>query len=108
MPYELNEIKEIRKKAGLTQGQLAKKAGVSVIITNGINLETNKLSLEYANSYKLVKAALGLYPTEALQANVDEVLKQIKENKNKIIAIGEVGLDYYWIKDKNKEQQKVR
>ena len=35
------------------------------------------------------------------------ILRFIEKNKNKITAVGEVGLDYFWIKDKQKEQKEL-
>jgi len=85
----------------------AKKAGLKIILTNGINHKTNKRSLEIAERYALVKAALGIYPTEAIKLDeiqLNESLDFIKKNKNKIIAVGEIGLDY--LRGNNKEKQK--
>lgn len=85
----------------------AKAAGVKAIITNGINPETNRKTLELAEKYDIVKAALGLYPGDVLRKDIEEgyPLKDeefdidseidfIKKNKNKIIALGECGLDF--------------
>ncbi len=82
------------------------KAGVKKVITNGLNPKDNKAVLELASKYKIVDAALGIYPTEAgnlSDKELKEILKQIEENKNKIVAIGEVGLDHHWTKDKKKQ-----
>ena len=85
----------------------AKAAGVKAIITNGINPETNRKTLELAEKYDIVKAALGVYPIDVLrkdieegyplkdeQFDIDSELDFIKKNKNKIIALGECGLDF--------------
>lgn len=86
----------------------AKKAGVKAIITNGIDYNSNRASLELAKKYDIVKVALGIYPIEPLnyeisseniklerhKLDVDEEIKFITKNKNKIVAIGEVGLDF--------------
>ncbi len=80
----------------------AKKAGISIIINNGTDVKDNRRCLEIAKQFPMVKAALGLYPIEALKmtdAQIDDELKWIESHKDKIIAIGEVGLDYYWEKD---------
>lgn len=97
----------------------AKKAGVKVIITSGINPESNRKALVLAEKYNIVKVSLGIYPVDALQKeidtgeypmqpnvfNVDEELRFIEHNKEKCVAIGECGLDYFWIKDRNPEQK---
>lgn len=88
----------------------AEKANVKAIINNGLNKETNRRTLEICSKHKTVKAALGFYPTDALEAGMDAVLAEIEfieKNKDKIMAIGEVGLDYHWLKGKDKEQKEV-
>jgi TatD DNase family protein len=99
----------------------AKSAGVKAIITSGINPESNRKALSLANKYNIIKVSLGMYPVDALakeievgeypmQPNVfdvDEELKFIEQNKDKCVAIGECGLDYHWIKGKNKEQKEL-
>lgn len=90
----------------------AKKAGVKAIITAGVNPETNKKTLEISEKYDIVKAALGIYPIDALSRetnkpnifDVDKEIDFIRKNKDKIIGVGEVGLDYKT--GENKEQQK--
>src|SRR3989344_5128862 len=75
----------------------AKKAGVKVIIANGVCRETNRKVLAIAEKYDIVKAALGLYPQDALSAelhkkihyDVDEEIEFIRKNKDRIVAIGE-------------------
>lgn len=60
--------------------------------------------------HDIVKPAFGLHP-EFIEQNSDEkikkTLKQIEQNSHKITAIGEIGLDYYWVKDeKQRERQR--
>ena len=84
------------------------KAGVKKVITNGLNPKDNKEVLKLASKYKIVEAAIGIYPTEAgsmSDKELKEILNQIEENKNNIIAIGEVGLDHHWTKDKKKKDR---
>src|SRR3989339_300734 len=74
----------------------AKKRNVKIILANGIDVETNKKVLAFAKEYPEVQACLGIYPANALKLIKKEInseIKFIKENKDKIIAIGEVGLD---------------
>src|SRR3989338_11164413 len=87
----------------------AKKAGLKLILTNGVDHKTNEIALKLAKKYDIVKAALGIYPLFAIDTglregsypmdkimpvDVENALKFIKANKGKIIAVGAVGLDY--------------
>ncbi len=92
----------------------AKKAGVKAIICSGVNPPTNKEALEIAKKYPLVRASLGIYPVDALgigqdvesglsvhkgPIDLDKEFEFIKKNKDNIAAVGEVGLDYHWVKE---------
>tara|TARA_Y100000034_G_scaffold102532_1_gene127443 strand:+ start:110 stop:841 length:732 start_codon:yes stop_codon:yes gene_type:complete len=83
----------------------AKEAGVRRIVTAGVNPETNRLVLEYAKKYEGVEAALGIYPDETLKLSAEELDKEldfIRQNKDKIKAIGEIGIDWTY-PDKEKQ-----
>jgi TatD DNase family protein len=83
-------------------------SGVRKVITNGLDPKDNMAVLELAKKYKIVEAAMGIYPTEAgnlSEKELKEILKQIEDNKDNIIAIGEVGLDHHWTKDKKKQDR---
>jgi TatD DNase family protein len=85
-------------------------SGDILIISNGTSLQSNKKVLEYAKIFPNVRAALGLYPTEALKLSpkaLKEVFKFIKDNKNKIVAVGEVGIDFYHITDPKEQKKEV-
>jgi TatD DNase family protein len=96
----------------------AKSAGLKFIVTSGINPETNKIALDLCKKYDILKPSLGIYPITALQKeidsgdfplkknifDIDKEIEFIKKNKKKIVAVGEVGLDYLW--EKKEEQQK--
>lgn len=94
----------------------AKKAGVKVIVFNGINAKSNLKVLEISEKYDIVKAALGIYPPEALlkeenieqDFDIDSEIKFIRDNKDKIIAIGEIGLDYSTDADKTEQKELFR
>lgn len=80
----------------------AKKAGVKILVSSGISPSRIKKTLEFSKKFKEIKAALGLYPGEMLELSEAEIKKQIeiiRENKDKIVAIGEVGLDFKENKD---------
>lgn len=88
----------------------AKAADVAKIITMGDNIVNSRLATILSQKYEGVYAAVGLHPEAIGDATEDylEELKKIAENK-KVVAIGEIGLDYYWEKDveRRKTQQKI-
>ena len=81
-----------------------------LIISNGTDLASNKKVLNYAKRFPNVKVALGLYPSDAIELSnqkIIETLKFIEENKDKIVAIGEVGIDFYHITDPKEQKKEV-
>ncbi len=88
--------------------KLAKKENVGVIITNGIDLKTNRLALALHEAYPEVKAALGLYPIDALKLEREIIVREIefiKKHKKEIAAIGEVGLDFQETEDRTEQTE---
>src|SRR3989338_6212245 len=68
------------------------------VINNGLDRETNRKVLELSKRYKILKPALGLYPTEADKISEKELEEEIAFiKKAKPVAIGEIGLDLKWI-----------
>ena len=86
--------------------QNAKDAGVHTIINVGCDLETSKQSLELAKKYEMIHAVVGVHPHDAKTLDV-EVLNEIKKmtESNRVVAIGEIGLDYYRDLSPRKVQQ---
>lgn len=88
----------------------AKNIGLKVIINNGINPGSNRKTLELAKKFDIVKPALGLYPLEGLKLKEEEIEKEIEfilENKDQILAVGEIGLDAYWKKETLEKQKPI-
>ena len=82
-----------------------KDSGVSKIIVNGCDMESNIEVLDLVKKYDIVYGALGFHPTELDDFN-DEYLSWLDEhiNDEKIVALGEIGLDYHYDNtDKDKE-----
>lgn len=81
-----------------------KKKNISMII-NGYNNDINKEIISLSNKYNNVYAACGLNYDEVDKFS-DKDLSDLEDiiKNNKICAIGEIGLDYYWTKD-NKDKQ---
>jgi TatD DNase family protein len=73
----------------------AKKEKVK-FISNGTDVKTNRQVLEFSGKYGIM-CALGIYPLDALKmsdSKIDEEIEFIRDNKNGIVAIGEVGMDF--------------
>ena len=82
--------------------------GVTKFIVAGYNLESSKKALEIANKSSYIYATAGISPNDVTEREI--LIEQIQEveelaKAGKIVAIGEIGLDYYWNKE-NKEYQK--
>lgn len=77
----------------------AREAGVREIINIGIDVSTTEKALELAIGESHFYAAAGLHPTSEID-DLDGDLLQIRElaasHRGRIVAIGEIGLDYYW------------
>lgn len=84
---------------------------VAKFVSAGYSIDSSKKAIRLANTYKYIYATCGISPNDIPQ-NEDELWKQLQDLrqlinlKNKIVAIGEIGLDYYWNKE-NKELQKL-
>ena len=83
-----------------------KQSKIYKVINNGCDKNTNIEVIELINKYDLMYGAIGIHPESANEYTQDD-LDFVEENikNNKIVAIGEIGLDYYWVKD-NKDKQK--
>lgn len=85
-------------------------AGVGIIVTNGVNHQNNMQVLELARMFPIVKAALGLYPIDALSMSDEDIIETIKfirKNESKVAAIGEVGIDYKEDLNQHEKQKKI-
>ena len=83
-------------------------AGVTRMITIGISRETSRRAVALAEQYEAVYAAVGIHPNES--AEWDETVKaELRElaAHPKVVAIGEIGLDYYWDRVPRERQQAV-
>ena len=78
-------------------------AGVVKIITMGDSLESSARSVALAERFEPIYAAVGVHPEEAqpMTAATDDQLAAWTAQE-KVVAIGEIGLDYYWEKDEEK------
>lgn len=71
--------------------------GIEYVVNIGASIETSKKSIELANKYPYIYAAIGVHPNEVEELNEDKILWLKESAKDpKVVAIGEIGLDYYW------------
>jgi len=84
------------------------KANVKYIVCPGTDVKTSKQSVEIADKYQSVYAAVGVHPhdTKDFTGKEIEQLKKLATHK-KVVAIGEIGLDYYYDFSPKKQQIKA-
>lgn len=77
----------------------AKQAGLTRILIPSLTLESSRAALALAQTDPILFAAVGVHPNDALTWN-PSILAELRAlclgNRLKIVAIGEIGLDYYW------------
>lgn len=86
----------------------ALEAGVTKIVVPGLDLPTSLKAVEIASRFECVYAAIGIHPNESHQFDDDQITifeKLLSEKK--VVAVGEIGLDYYHNPDTKSRQIKV-
>ncbi|CCV64837.1 Mg-dependent DNase, tatD family [Alteracholeplasma palmae J233] len=81
----------------------AKRNNISKIIVIGMNDETNAKAVELAEKYEELYAAVGIHPSYIENESYETITKYLKHPK--VVSVGEIGTDLYWVKD-NIEKQK--
>jgi TatD DNase family protein len=73
-----------------------KEAGVTKVVNCAGNLESCLKTLEFVNNYDIFYGAIGIHPQSAgeVNGNINKIGDML--NNKKIVAVGEIGLDYYW------------
>lgn len=89
--------------------QRAKDEGVSLLVNVGFNRETIPPTLKLAETYDFIYAAVGWHPHDAKDmTNKDlEWIEEIASTHPKVVAVGEMGLDYYWDNSPKEIQKEV-
>ena len=85
---------------------LLRENNIGKIVNVGATFKGCKESIALAEKYDDVYAAIGIHPEEIDEIN-DEVIEWLRQNSSnpKVVAIGEIGLDYYWVKE---EEQRAK
>ena len=88
--------------------------GITKFICAGYDLNSSKFSLEIANKYDFVYSICGISPNDVPKdtGEIDNELEKLEkilksDINNKIVAIGEIGLDYHWNTENKEIQQKM-
>ena len=90
----------------------AKKSNVVALVSNSMDLETSKRSLQLAKKYSgLVFAAVGIHPwnvqtitEEELELTIEFIKRLDAESKRYVVAIGEIGLDSMYVMEEEKQR----
>lgn len=82
--------------------------GVELVVDPGCDVASSELAVELSRRYDFMYAAVGIHPEELLD-NTPQALLRIKQlaKEDKVVAIGEIGLDYYWDKQHKQEQKEL-
>lgn len=86
----------------------ARRACVKKIVVVGFDRETNAKAIMLAEQHENIFAVVGWHPVDAIECTSED-LKEIEKQAGheKVVAIGEIGLDYYWDKSPKDVQEKV-
>ncbi|WP_207204775.1 TatD family hydrolase [Miniphocaeibacter massiliensis] len=85
-----------------------KENQVAYVINPGADLESSKRAIELSKEYDFIFPAVGVHPHDA-QSFSEEIYNEIKNMaiKDKAVAIGEIGLDYYYDNSPRDKQKEV-
>ncbi len=91
---------------GILLTSLFEEQNITGIINAGCNVESSLFSVSLAEKYDNIYAAVGFHPQEVdkFDEKAFDIIKELIKH-DKVVAIGEIGLDYHWVSD-NKELQK--
>jgi TatD DNase family protein len=86
----------------------AADAGIGLIVNPGTTIETSEKAVQLSERYDAVYAAVGIHPSDADSFNETSIdrLRELSRSA-KVVAIGEIGLDFYWDGVPHSEQEQV-
>jgi TatD DNase family protein len=74
-----------------------KDAGIGNIVNIGANMASSHASIELAHKYDFIYATVGVHPSDTAELDEDKLEElRILSRDERCVAIGEIGLDYYW------------
>jgi TatD DNase family protein len=83
-----------------------REGGIEYVVNVGASIDTSRNTIALTEKYDFVYGAVGVHPSEAAELD-DEKFEWLREATNlpKIVAVGEIGLDYYWKEPDQKIQK---
>ena len=92
--------------------QKIKQSGITKFISAGYSLEGSRKGVELSKKYEYIYTTCGISPNDIPQTeeemwkSIEQIQNLVKQNlpEKKIVAIGEIGLDYYWEKDEERKK----
>lgn len=93
----LNRIDEVIESA--------KKVGVTKFLVVGWNKESSITAVKLAEQYDCIYAAVGFHPTDVFDVTEEDFNETMSYLSHpKVVALGEIGLDYHWVKEEEKRE----
>lgn len=95
-----DDLEEVMKRA--------QEAGVEHMVVVGFNRETIERALQIVEKYDFLYASVGWHPVDAIDMTEEDLMwLEEKARHPKVVAYGEIGLDYHWDKSPKDIQQEV-
>lgn len=83
------------------------KKGVGTVVTVGADIATSRAALALSGTYKNVYAAIGVHPNDTGNMSEEDIeWLRVHSSDPKVVAVGEIGLDYYWNEPEPEIQKK--
>lgn len=90
--------------------QRAFDGGVEKIIAIGCNLERSQAAVDLAEKYDNVYASVGIHPDDIAELDNPDTMERLHKlaQRDKVVAIGEIGLEYYQVEDEKIKQNQIK
>lgn len=87
--------------------KLINQEGITKVVAAGYNIDSSRTAIRLANENEWIFATCGISPNDIENINENDInkIEELCKSSKKVVAVGEIGLDYYWNKE-NKELQK--
>ena len=81
--------------------------GIGTVVNVGADMESTKTTIELTKRYPFIYGAAGVHPSSTAELDEEKFAElRVLAQSDKIVAIGEIGLDYYWEEPDHETQKK--